>query len=178
MNNIIPFIIAAMIGTTFFSQSYAGILIEPYFGYNLMGKEDSSDYDFSGLGYGLRVGFTRMGLMVGIGYEMADWDMEIPNAPDGDAELSELYAFIGYEFPVLVRVWAGYAFQSKVTYNSDNATGKGIRLGVGYTGLPFASINLEYQKRDGFSHDDITQAFRENDDFQSYLLSVSIPFSL
>ncbi|MNT19450.1 hypothetical protein D3C72_1547100 [compost metagenome] len=58
------------------------------------------------------------------------------------------------------------------------AEGSGMKIGVGFTGLPFISINLEYIKDDftkfnGESLDDSFDKF----DSTAYLLSVSLPLT-
>ena len=55
-------------------------------------------------------------------------------------------AFVGYDFPILVRAWATYFFD--VTYSPETGsdlTATGTSFGVGFTGLPFVSLNAEYR---------------------------------
>lgn len=131
-------------------QAQAGFLIEPFVGYTLSGEtEDSTgSNDVTALNYGARLGLTTLGFMYGIEYNMGNYTVEGDNG-DADGDFTNLGAFVGYEFPIMFRVWFSYYFNSTATPeaegNSDfDFNGSGTSIGLGYTGLPFVSINLVY----------------------------------
>ena len=90
-------------------------------------------------------------------------------------------AFVGFEFPILVRVYAGYIFSAKGEVSTDfgkaKMEGAGTKVGVGFTGLPFVDINVEYRRG---TYDDVKIGGVKSDDtdFSSLMLGVSLPLNL
>lgn len=105
---------------------------------------------------------------------------------------TEYAAFVGFEFPVLLRVYAGYIFagnaDTKLRTDINDGAGiqdhkikfdgvTGTKLGVGFTLLPFVDINFEYRKgklKDG----KIGGMGLQDTDYSSYMVGVSLPFVL
>jgi len=92
--------------------------------------------------------------------------------------------FIGYEFPVLFRVYAGYIFSGTGTTKADDGTkiefneGTGSKVGVGFTGLPFVDINLEYRQ---MKYPEMTLGSTDTDTDTTYstiMLGLSLPFTI
>jgi len=170
------YMIASLMAFALISQAQAGILIEPYLGYIFSAdtKETGSGsgsfdykYDYSGLNYGGRLGYSTFGLQVGLDYNMASYDYETSNST---TKLKDAYdfnafgAFVGFKFPVLLRVWGTYYFNAELkdkdsgsggvyTPSGSKFNGNGFGLGAGFTGLPFVNINLEYRS---FTYDEGT----------------------
>lgn len=164
----------------------AGLLIEPVVGFNMGTKLDfqggESYSGGKGLGYGGRLGFQKLGLQLGVDYLKSSIDMNDDDIKR-NVKMDEWAAFIGYEFPVLFRVYAGYIFsakgESKVALGSlDLEDGSGTKLGVGFTGIPFLDINLEY--RSGTFDNQKTAGVKSSKDvdYNSLLLSLSLPLNL
>ena len=163
------------------SQSaQAGIMIEPYLGYVVGGEIDDgggATADPAGTLFGARLGFRTLGFMAGVDYqtgtiEAQDWT---DNAEDSDSDVTDLGVFVGYEFPILFRVYFSYFFDSKSEPEGSTGEleGSGTRLGVGYTGLPFVAINLELLSH---SYDEFDGSALSSDfTADSYVLSVSLP---
>lgn len=157
------------------SLSMAGLLIEPVVGYNFINKVDvdgPKDYKSgAGLGYGGRVGYKPGAFEFGLDYLHSDLDMGSGDF-DSNISMNEYGAFVGFEFPILVRVYGTYIFSADantevanqdVTFNS----GTGWKLGVGFTLLPFIDINADYR-----------QIKFDDEDVDAYMLSLSLPFNL
>jgi hypothetical protein len=151
----------------------AGLYIDPYFGTMLSGdyKAASTTNDLSGTDMGLRVGWGMLGLSFGVDYRMINHTIEASGG-NTDIEGNALGAYVGYEFPIMFRVYGEYFFSGSVSGGGSDAdvTG-GTVIGVGYTGLPFVSINYEMVNS--------TYEFTggsEGDNSYS-LLSLSFPFS-
>ena len=160
----------------------ADLLLEPYIGYGIGQQERevsgvSLDYTTTGTMTGARVGWQSFGLMLGAEYGYAPtMTRELTVAALGQAkgteeEFSGTYmgAFVGYDFPILVRAWATYFFD--VTYSPESGadqTASGTSFGVGFTGLPFISLNAEYRM---ISFDDIEL------DSSEIFLSASLPLT-
>ncbi|OUR97827.1 hypothetical protein A9Q84_06405 [Halobacteriovorax marinus] len=157
---------SAFLFSTFTS---AGVLIEPFVGF----AAGSGDYARTGattretketsMQFGGRLGYQFLGLMGGLEYRRSSGSYKF----DGPSTLSfglqptkadysgsEFGVFVGYNFPILARVYLGYAFNTKWEIDTTNSwrAGKGdeisgstTTLGVGFTGLPFVSINFEYR---------------------------------
>lgn len=183
------------------NSAFAGFLIEPYLGYSLNGKGDvsalSTNYssEYSSLTYGGRIGYSYLGLMAGIDYSLQNPELE--SSASGttykdEIKKNQLGLFVGYKFPIMLRAWATYFLnaefkgtQSSGTHFIENIDkfedGSGYALGVGYTGLPFLSINLEYRaieydkwKSDGADVTSVTEKMNLNE----ILLSLSVPLNI
>jgi len=172
----------------FTPQAKASLLLEPYLGYALNGKginSGSTDISYDTVTYGARVGYSSIiGLMFGIDYSLQspEIDFEQPNGTiDSDKrDKSQLGVFVGYELPLLFRGWATYYVASKLEHSDgDKETGNGYAVGVGFTGLPFLSLNLEYRSCE---YDEIERASNGDKEaidrgLKEILLSVSLPLS-
>ena len=166
--------ILAIVAMGVFSSAQASFLIEPYVGmhFNSEVEQGSADDDFSGAGLGARFGWQNLGLQLGANYKKASFDFD----DSGDADYSHFGLFAGYEFPILVRVWAEYILSSELDFDNggkwDEASG--TTIGFGYTGLPFVAINFETTQ---VSYDEIS-GFNGDLDLTSYMLSISLPITL
>lgn len=182
------------------NSAIAGILIEPYLGYSINGKGDvsalSNNYssEYSSLTYGGRLGYSYLGLMGGIDYSLQNPEIETVSGGTtykDEVKKNQLGFFVGYKFPVMFKAWATYFLnaefkgtQSSGSHFIENIDkfedGSGYALGIGYTGLPFISLNLEYRtieydkwKSDGA---DVTTAEKMN--LNEFLISLSAPFDI
>ncbi len=168
----------------------AGVLIEPVLGYNFGGFEvDSSggeDQDFSGPAFGGRLGYQNLGFQLGVDYLRSSLNVD-DNAYKEDLTASEWAAFVGFEFPILLRVYAGYIFSANAETDFDTGpttdklelmNGTGMKLGVGFTGLPFVDINFEYRK--GTFSEFKLDGDKDNvdTDYNAFMIGVSLPFVL
>lgn len=182
--------------TTYASQ--AGILLEPIVGYIVSGNVKDSetgatkeDYDYTSLNYGARVGLQVAGVMVGAEYNQAtpSWDDQInTTAVDTDFKESNLGAFVGYNFPAILRVWGTFYFDS--TSEVDSGITKGAKfkgagqgIGIGFTSLPLISLNVEYRMLtydEYISAAGVTVNLNSQQEYtaKEIVLSVSIPFEL
>lgn len=161
----------------------AGLLIEPLVGYSTGSFDGESSSDFSGTSYGGRLGYQNLGFQMGLDYLNSSLTMD--DSDYSKLEFSEWAGFVGFEFPILLRVYAGYIFTASGETKYDSGAGKqllevtggtGSKFGVGFTGLPFLDINLEYRKG-SFSEFDLGgTTFNQSIDYQSYMLSISLPF--
>lgn len=177
-------LLALILGFT--SQTQAAVLIEPVLGYSIGSKLDIDEIDdYSGgmgLSYGARLGYQNLGFQLGLDYLKSSIDMD-DNDFDENVDTSEWAAFVGFEFPVLLRVYAGYIFSATGESemggtNVDFKKGSGVKFGVGFTGLPFVDLNLEMRRG---TYDEVKFSGIPGDttaDFQSYMLSVSLPFTI
>ena len=157
-------------------NAQAGFLIDPYIGTGSYASSfdaanaaaegvDQDDVEESMTAVGSRLGYSFLLLNAGIDYQLA--------TVDGD-NATNISAFVGVDLPILFRFWGEYFISSDVDVDSGVTSDftDGYGLGVGFTGLPFVSINLEAQylnyelESSGFEYD-VTTA--------SYLLSVSLP---
>lgn len=173
----------------FINQASAGVLVEPVLGYSFS-KVQVSDTGFSeekasGPSFGGRLGYQNLGFQLGVDYLQSNLDVD-----DNDyssLKTKEWAGFIGFEFPVLLRVYAGYIFSAlgDTKYDSGSGNqklklqdGSGAKFGLGFTGLPFIDINFEYRKGSfgeykyqGSTHD-------KDMDFEAFMVGVSLPFVL
>lgn len=160
-------------------SAHAALLIEPVVGYNFGSLTNSAtDFDESatGVGYGARLGFQQLGFQLGLDYLSSNLDVD---SLDDNLKTTEFGAFIGYRLPVFLRVYAGYIFSGTGELgNTDYEDGTGTKLGLGFTGIPFIDLNLEYRsvaydkaKSGSISVDTETE-------YDVIMLSVSLPITI
>lgn len=172
---------AALLGTLAFTfGANADFLLEPYLGYHVGKIKQGSVSDTAkGVSLGGRVGFQTVGFMGGLDYMTGSWTDD--HNPNRTLTPTDLGVFVGFNFPVMLRVYGVYNFSTKMKMSGGGVNqtldgGDGIKLGVGFTGLPFVSVNLEY----------ITQTYKKADgatmlnqvENNMYGLTVSLPLNL
>jgi len=187
-------IFTALAGLLLTFNAHSSFLIEPSIGYILSGdlERRSTKADYSGLTYGARLGFDYLGFMGGVEYSLASYEYEYTAPEDEkgttqDIDASHLGVFLGYNLPVMFRVWGTYYFQNTSelgggSSNGDELSGSGLGLGLGYTGLPFLSLNLEYKKYSYDEYEDIsdgtTETLSEEFETSEIIFSVSFPINI
>jgi hypothetical protein len=167
-----------VVSTTLTTSAQAGLLLEPFAG-TLMSskfKSGSTEKDLSGTMMGARLGFQNFGFMFGL--DVSQGSLKIKDSTDGFS--SSVYsAFVGYDFPILLRAWvkmnlSGEGKSGATTYTNPSGT----FIGIGYKMIPFLSINFEtgtttYKKwKSGASTGD------HDFGFSMSILSLSFPLSL
>lgn len=192
-------VLTAFLGLS--SAAQAGLMLEPYIGYEMGGGKATYTSDATqsytnkatGSTVGARVGY-KLPLMFWLA---ADYSMtsgsdkyEYVNSALNDSpsyNRTSLYATVGMDFIVLVRGYVGYSLsnENKVKFNTGEATAKGsaYKVGVGFTGLPFVSINAEYVK---YTYTDLSGSngsakvsdLYSSFDNSAFMLGVSVPFNL
>jgi hypothetical protein len=193
-------VLSVFIFMTFVSaKSNAEILIEPFVGQESSGSTEDNDKS-TAIAYGARLGYSMLGLSFGVQYSMFDGDREeIDDAGVKKHDLtgSDLGLFVGYRFPMFIKVWATYFVASSVKIakfaidpdDSGPATtltgdleleGSGAELGIGFTFIPFVDLNIAYRS---ITYDDnkytaASNADIEESDRDALVLSVSVPFTL
>lgn len=172
---------------SFIQQAHSALLVEPVLGYNVSTTLDFENGDKysggTGLGIGGRLGYQNLGFQLGLDYLHSSIDLD-DNDFSENVTMDEYAAFVGFEFPVFFRVYAGYIFAA--TGETKNAAdtkiefskGSGTKIGVGFTGLPFIDINVEY--RSGSFGEAEAAGVTDKDDtkYKSVLLALSLPFTL
>lgn len=165
----------------------AGFLVEPFLGFGFTsGDFGTSDVTATGTTMGARVGYQMLGVMGGLEYAMSpESTWEFKGTTDTDKiklKRTQIGAFVGYNLPILLRAWASYQFSSKaegtLTGTDYSFEGSATTLGVGFTGLPFVSLNLEYKM---YSFDDNkagSSKLTDKLEVNEVLLSVSLPLDL
>lgn len=165
------------------APAQAGVLVEPLIGLNFNHKLES-DIDTKGLGgaWGGRLGYQNYGFQLGLDYLSSSTDMDESDFKN-NFKSQDWAAFVGFEFPILVRVYAGYIFSSTGEVNTKSfgkaklKGGTGTKIGIGFTGLPFVDINIEYRRG---TYDDVKVGGAKVDDtdFSATMISLSLPLNL
>ena len=141
------------------NQSKASFLIDPYIGYKLAWDTPSKngtevDVTRNGMMYGARAGYQFLGFMAGFEYGMGSgmtWDLAAAalvgnSAAEKSYDATYMGVFVGYELPIMLRAWATYYFDANWEFeNGQKAELSAISFGLGFTGLPFVSLNAEYR---------------------------------
>ncbi len=169
----------------------AGVLIEPVVGYSLLKLDGDNSGNGGGGSVGGRLGYQNLGFQLGVDYLRSTYGIDNDDYKS-DFAMSEFAGFVGFEFPILLRVYAGYIFQATAgtkyrgdlgigqgtqTYDMEFDKGTGTKLGIGFTGLPFVDLNLEYRK--GKLTDGKLGSYDLDDlDYSAFMFSASLPFVL
>ena len=179
-----------ILGIFTLTNAHASFLIEPHLGYNISGGTASylgSKYDYSGAQVGARLGMQSFGLMGGLDYTHAGFDLKQTNltsqaSATTPATQEEIGVFLGYNAPLLLRAWLGYYFSTKMTFSNTITSyfkGTTTEIGVGFTPLPLISLNVVYRmvsfdKGHTAAAGDYTIAYAPKE----IVLGVSVPFNL
>jgi hypothetical protein len=122
--------------------------------------------------------------MAGLDFTRSNFDMDVKtNAVTSkhDFERNEFGVFVGYNFPIFIRAWAAYYFgnTTKDTTASSEFTGNTKELGVGFTALPFLSVNLMYRMVNLDEYKSSTGAKSGVDiSNQEFVVGISLPITL
>jgi hypothetical protein len=100
-----------------------------------------------------------------------------------DFNTGEWGGFVGFEFPILIRVYAGYIFSGTADYKTDTidtsfSGGTGPKFGVGFTILPFLDLNIEYRSVKYETEKDVPAGTNIDADYSAVMVGVSLPFTL
>jgi hypothetical protein len=155
-------IITALATTLIGASAKASILIEPYAGYSsetlaleLANNTGPVKFTMGGLDYGARLGYAFPMVFIAADYNaatgMASTIGEKPASAAGYTadpfDRTDIFAVVGVRIPML-QAYVGYGFSSSLTYKLQSGeqkfTGTSFKAGLGYTGLPFVAVNLEY----------------------------------
>ena len=162
----------------------------------------ASEFKYTGVQYGLRAGYQYLGFMGGLAYNRSNYVWKLSTSQltptintnyEDSFTRNEVGLFLGYQFPIFFRLWGAYYFTNTAedvdtTHSTISIAGampdlyptgyqfKGNtkELGIGYTGLPFVSINLSFRN---VVHDNTTTGAVgiSNNEF---VLGISAPFSV
>lgn len=157
-------------------MAHASILLEPYAGYySGTGDNGTTENDLKGMTYGARLGFQQLGLMAGFDFMGGNWTLDA--TPSQELIPTEAAFFVGYNFPMMVRVYGAYGFNAslKVKEVGEKFEGSSMKAGIGFTSLPLVSVNLEYSTAtyNKFAGNDLSKDFTRS----MYGLSLSIPLN-
>jgi hypothetical protein len=176
----------------FSSYSQAALLIEPVVGYSLNTKFETAANDIltesletkgNGLSYGGRLGYQNLGFQLGLDYLKSSLTIDESGLEDS-VSMSEWGAFVGFEFPVLLRVYAGYIFSATADAKETDGSklefteGSGVKFGIGFTVLPFIDINVEYRKGTFGEFEMGGVKTGAETDYSSLMLGLSLPFTI
>ncbi len=179
----------------FQSTALAGLLFEPYFGYqsmttNLKTGSAVGSYalklEGAGIGVGFRFGYTGTLLFLALDYGAATLSTKqkegaIPISP-GNSLHSNTGVTFGLNFP-FVRPYAGYIFDSQFIGSDSGLTGTGSKAGLGFSFSPKILINLEYSASTFNKYQESSVVSLPNDltyesaSIAGFTLNISAPFS-
>ena len=137
-------------------KSDAGVLIDPYLGYLFPGNATQGPGDsfkFHGPVYGIRGGFQEtvmLGFDFGKSYLKFKRGKPVYVLPR-DYSGTYFSFFAGVSLPAIpLRFWASYYLYSEYEDgegrgSGDSYLGDGYGATIGFTGIPFLSLNLEFR---------------------------------
>ena len=132
----------------------ADVVFDPYIGtpFGTAKLEDQIESDISGLGIGGRVYYEYFNFFGGIDLKLSANNAD---SPDRDYEQNQLGLLGGVQFPFApIRVWTSFYFLDvmSVSPSGYDYKGGGYAFGLGFSPLPFMSINMEYK---GSTYDEV-----------------------
>lgn len=134
----------------FGANANAGIMVEPFLAYEMSDYSASggTERDVTGSHFGVRLAYTMLGAMVGAEYQTGSVSVEFPSG-DADLDTTDIGLFVGYEFPILLRIYGTFYLSHEATPESsqDLEGDGGTKIGVSYMGLPFVALNFEMMSR-------------------------------
>lgn len=168
-----------LVAVFFTTSANAGLLIDPYVGIgSTVSTADTatkSEETASSNVMGARLGYSFLLLSAGIDYSI----MNGTDALDESMKVTSTSAFVGVDLPILFRFWGEYFFNSEIdgdTFDTNEASFKdGYSLGVGFTGLPFVSLNIELEN---LNYDLDVSGNDVDYSVVSTIFSVSLPLDL
>lgn len=171
-------IVSIFVISSFSLSAHAGLLLDPYVGFGnvtttLDASSFSDDSTDSASILGARVGYSMLLFSAGVDYQIASID---------SASRNNLSAFVGFDLPILLRVWAEYTLNSSFEDSDlsdavDVAFDSGYSVGVGFTGLPLVSINLEIEQTN-YVYENFPVIGDIDVATAAYIVSVSFPLNL
>ncbi len=188
---VIIFVFLCFLGV----QASADIYLEPYVGFmegtvkadetvTLLGQSIplSASQNEHGTLFGAKLGLSYFGLSFGGEYMGGQ-----PVSGGSGAPLNDIGAFVGFTFPVFLKISAAYFFSSTLGNVSETdannieftekAKGKGYKVSLGFTFLPLIVINLDYIAHvwDNIPLEATVTAYKITD--TAGMLSLSLPLS-
>lgn len=137
--------------------AHAWLLVEGNVGYGMSNKwekEGFSDIEYNGMVVNGRLGLKLFEfLILGGEYSWTDANFEYMDDASGigykiPSPRTDYGVFAGFDLPIMLRFWGTYYIKSQLKMDNLNGTrldGTGYGVGVGWTFLPFVSINAEWR---------------------------------
>ncbi len=167
-------ILTGLLVVLFVSTANAGMMFEPYVGYELgnyktklapaLGGLNLSGVA-NGVGAGARLAYMfPVLLFIGVDGQYSSVKFEDKTADEGLTKTNDTatrtagYLLGGFEFLMGFRVYAGYGVYNKLEVNRTGTTttytgGTNMKLGVGFRLVPKVTLNFEYITRTYDSYD-------------------------
>jgi hypothetical protein len=144
------------------SAAHAGLLIEPYLGttvasdatFDTVSPPDFNSKQTSSV-LGARLGVKYLGFWVAANHSIISGKMDPDDATLATQDFVGNYTSVdvGYDFPIKLRVFAGYGFNNALLLKGDSTTPSQLysgtsmtRIGFSYTIAFFFSLNFEIIK--------------------------------
>lgn len=166
MNKLLLIMLSILVGL----KAHAGFYLDPYIGYGTISLTsdvpNDDDEDQSG---------TFIGSKVGYKFTLFSAGLDVSGGTTQDLSRTNTAVFVGFDLPILFRFYGEYILTSDLD-NDNNKLNfdyqNGYVLGVGFTGLPFVSLNFEYNNT---VYETKVLGSTYDIDTEGYLLSVSLP---
>jgi hypothetical protein len=158
--------------------AHANLLLEPYLQYGVGSWDDNNGNNQTqkGASFGGRVGYQSLGFMMGGDFMTGSWT---DNATTSNTITpTDLGVFVGFNFPLFLRVWGTYDFSAQRKFSALNDTFKGsdVKLGLGLTMFPLISVNFEYVMGT-FNKDSVNGTLVHNLTDKLFFVGVSLPLN-
>lgn len=187
------FVIVSILLFVKMADAFGGYVVEPYVGlvhgeYN--SKHDSTKHQYDSFAFGSRIGYRYMGFDSGLDLTFSTPTMEQRQPVESDPSKTDYIGwgvgpYIGYQFPILLRVWGSYflhnSFSARSGDRNDSLSGNGYALGVGYqmSFIPkldvFANLEMRRLTVKKVEDDGNSSIHHTENPITELLLSISVP---
>lgn len=169
--------LSAVLLICFAFSAKASLLVDPYIGFGTQKstldaassnfEEDTQTAKF----LGSRLGVSYLLFSAGVDYQLLT---------DDEVDQKNISLFFGVDLPILLRGWVEYFVDSSFEHNAIGEADfkDGYSIGVGFTGLPFVSLNLEAQTLNYDMSLNSSPGQSSEVTSAAYILSVSLPLDL
>ena len=181
-------------------SAHAGLMIEPYLGYQMgqvkskaVGSSTEYTDNSSGATLGARLGYKFLLPWVALDYSTWNGTAKVDPALSGgrnyDFNRTAMAIVVGADLPIGLRVYGGYGFSDSTIVKSTSSspdtkfTGTHTKAGLGFSLIPFVSLNAEYimptykKVDDGTTNAELSTIY-SSFSHNTVLISLSVPFSL
>jgi hypothetical protein len=170
-------LLLAALFIVFTGPAQASLLLDPYVGAGVM-KTTFDAASGSGLDDIDNGSMTAIGTRIGYQFLLVSAGIDYSKGSDDDNEFTNTSFFVGVDLPILLRVWAEYFISSDLSIDEDSISSPdfkdGTSIGLGFTALPFVSLNLEVQN---LNYESKVAGNKFDLNTAAYLFSVSLPLN-
>jgi len=151
----------ALFMTCLSASALAGVFFEPYLGYSF-GKINNGDLGAGASVIGGETSQRQLGARVGYNFIAVNGGLDLSyqsgslssnqDASKTDFKTTEMAGYVGIRTAAFIKGYVGYIFSSFNQIDSSPSgpstklNGSGMKIGIGFTGIPLVDLTTEYRR--------------------------------